>query len=81
MHEEATSIHGFIRLITAWTSGKPPPYNIICVWPQGLHPNVILFRDSQVGSPEILKIGTIAILEAYNILCKPSIKVRSKAKL
>jgi hypothetical protein len=31
-----------------------PPYSIICAWPWGLHPNVILFWDSQVKSLEIL---------------------------
>jgi hypothetical protein len=36
----------------------------------GLHPNVILFRDSQVESPEILEIVTPMILEAHNFLCK-----------
>jgi hypothetical protein len=30
-----------------------PPYNILCAWPRGLHPNVILSRNSQVGSLEI----------------------------
>jgi hypothetical protein len=45
------------------------------------NPNVILFRNSQVGSPEIPKIETFATLEAHNFLCKPLIKVRSKAKL
>jgi hypothetical protein len=28
-----------------------PPYSILCAWPQGLHPNVILSQDSQVGNP------------------------------
>jgi hypothetical protein len=42
-----------------------PPYSILYVWPQGLHPNVILFRDSQVVNLEILEIGT-AILETHN---------------
>jgi hypothetical protein len=34
----------------------------------GLHPNVILSRDSQVGSTEIPKIGTLKTLEAHNFL-------------
>jgi hypothetical protein len=39
------------------------------------------FLDSQVGSPEISKIGTLATLEAHNFLFKPLIEVRCKAKL
>ncbi len=33
-----------------------------------------------LGSPEIPKIGTPAILEAHNFVCRPSIEVRSEAK-
>jgi len=47
----------------------------------GLHPNVILSCDSQVGSPEIFKIETFNILKGHNFLCRPPIEVRSKAKL
>jgi hypothetical protein len=36
-----------------------PPYNILCVWPQGQHLNVILFRDSQVGVPKFPKLGLL----------------------
>jgi hypothetical protein len=43
-----------------------PSYSILYAWPQGLHPNVILSRDSQVGSPKIPKIGTPVTLETYN---------------
>jgi hypothetical protein len=35
---------------------------------EGSHPNVILFRDSQVGILKILEIGTLATLEAHNFL-------------
>jgi hypothetical protein len=57
------------------------PYSILCALPWGQHPNVILSWDSQVGSPEILEIGIPATLEAHNVLCKPQIEVRFKAKL
>jgi hypothetical protein len=57
-----------------------PPYSILYVWPQGQHPNVILFRDSQVGSFEIPKIKTLATLEAHKFLCRPPIKMRYVAK-
>jgi hypothetical protein len=53
-----------------------PPYSILCAWPRRLHLNVILSRDSQVGSFEIFKIGTLATLGAHNFLCRPLIKVR-----
>jgi hypothetical protein len=36
----------------------------------GLHPNVILFRDSQVENLENLEIVTPMISEAHNFLCK-----------
>jgi hypothetical protein len=56
-----------------------PPYNIFCAWPRNQHPNVILSRDSQVRSLEVLEIGTLATLKAHNFVCKLLIKVRSKA--
>ncbi len=34
-----------------------PLYSILCVWPQGQHPNVILSQDSQVGVPKFPKLG------------------------
>ncbi len=58
-----------------------PPYNIICAWPWGQHPNVILSQDSQLGSPKIPKIGTPVTLDAHNLVCIPPIEVRSKEKL
>jgi len=62
-------------------SHHPPPYSILCAWPWGLHPNVILSWDSQLWSPEIPEIVTFTTLEAHNFLCKPLIEVRSKIKL
>jgi hypothetical protein len=55
----------------------PPPsplYYSLCLG-RGLHPNVILSQDSQVGSP---KIGTLAILEAHNFFCRLLIEVKFK---
>jgi hypothetical protein len=57
------------------------PYSILYAWPRGLHPNVILSRDTQVGSPEIPKIETFATLEAHNFLWRLSIEMKFKAKL
>ncbi len=58
-----------------------PPYNIICDWPHGLHPNVIFPRTPKLGILKFPKMETPAILEAHNFLCKLSIDARSKAKL
>jgi hypothetical protein len=57
------------------------PYSILCAWPWGLHSNVILSWDSQVGNLKIFKIEILAILEADNFLCKPSIGVKFKENL
>jgi hypothetical protein len=58
-----------------------PPYSILFACPWDQHPNVILSRDSQVGSPEIPKIETFMTLEVDDFLCKLPIEVNSKAKL
>jgi len=42
----------------------------------GIDPNVVLSYDSQVGSPEIPKIGIPTTLKGQNFLCKPPIEVR-----
>jgi hypothetical protein len=34
-----------------------PPYSILCAWPWGQRPNVILSQDSQVGIPKFSKLG------------------------
>ncbi len=75
-HGQTTGKYRHTRFTMAQTRGKPPPspYSILYAWPWGLHPNVILSRDSQVGSPEILEIGTFATLQAPNFLCKPTIE-------
>jgi hypothetical protein len=76
-------IHKLTKLTTTWTWEKLPPssYSILYAWLQGLHPNVILSKDSQVKSFEILEIRTLATLEAHKFLCKPLIEVELKAKL
>ncbi len=38
-------------------SNHLPPYNILCAFSWGPHPNGILFRDSQVGVPEFPQLG------------------------
>ncbi len=58
-----------------------PPYSILYACPWGLHPNIILSQDFQVGSLEIPKIGISMILEAHNFLCRPLIEMKSKTNL
>jgi hypothetical protein len=58
-----------------------PLYSIIYDWPHGLHSNIILFWDFQVGSLKILEIKTPCTLEVHNFLCKPLIEMGSKEKL
>jgi hypothetical protein len=41
-----------------------PPYSILCAWPRGQHPNVILSRDSHF----ISKIGIHVTLEAHDLV-------------
>jgi len=36
-----------------------PPYIILCAWPQGQHPNVILSQDSQMGVSKRPKLGLL----------------------
>jgi hypothetical protein len=38
-----------------------PPYSILCAWPRGQHPNVMLSRDSQVGVPKFPKLGLLQL--------------------
>jgi hypothetical protein len=58
-----------------------PMYSILCAWPWGLQPYVILSRDSQVGSPKILEIKTPATLETHNFMFKPLIETKYEVKL
>jgi hypothetical protein len=81
MHRRTMSIHRLTN--SPWSefggSHHLPPYSILYDELWGLHPNVILSQDSQVGSFEIPKIGTFNIF--HNFFCKLPIKVRFKAKL
>ncbi len=77
VHKRITCIHGLTKLTIArtWGSHHLPPYNILCDQPLGLHPNVILSRDSQVGNLEIPQIGI------HGFLCKPPIEVKYEETL
>ncbi len=73
--------HGHIRLTTARTWGKPPPYSILCGWPWSLHPNDFSLPGLPSGSPEILPVGTPATMEPHNFVNRPLIEVWFEAKL
>jgi len=38
-----------------------PPYIILCAWPQGQHPNVVLSQDSQMGVLKRPKLGLLQL--------------------
>jgi len=54
-----------------------PPYSILCASSWGPHPNDIF----PSGNPEIVKVGTLMTLGAYNFSCRPRVEMKSKAKL
>ncbi len=83
VHKRAMGKHGFTRLTTAQTWGKPPPSPLqysLCL-ATGPTPKRHFVSGFPSWSLEIPKIGTLVILVAHNFVCKPPIEVRSKAKL
>jgi len=63
-------VHSWSILVLGWAMGNSdspppglggshhlPPYNIFCASPRGLHPNGILFQDSQMGVLKLPKLG------------------------
>ncbi len=64
-----------------------PPYNILYVFPQGLHPNVIFPQDSQNWDYYSFKIGTFSVPKFWmliyfsNQVLKNNIKVISYSLL
>ncbi len=83
MHRQAMGKHEFtkVTMTRTWGNHHLPPYSILYAWPKSMHPNAILSRNSQVGSPEIFEIETFATLKAHNFLSEPSIEASSKATL
>ncbi len=83
MHRQATGKHGFTRFTMAQIWGKPSPsplWYFLCL-AMGPTPKCHFTWDSQVGSLEIPKIGTLVTLETHNFVCRSLIEVRSKKKL
>ncbi len=63
--------------------GKPPPsplQYILCL-ATGPAPKCCFVPGLPSESPEILKVGTLATLEAHNFVCRPLIEMKFKSKL
>jgi len=83
MDERVTNKHGFTKLNTARTWGKPPPsplYYSLCLatWPT---PKCHFVLGLPSWSPEIPENGTFVTLEAHNFVYRPLIEAMSKEKL
>ncbi len=61
--------------------GKSPPSPLFYVHGHGASTQMSFSLGFPNGSFQISKIGTPVTLEAHNFVCKPLIKMRSKAKL
>ncbi len=82
-NHEQTWIHKIHRTHHGPYLGKPPPSPLqysLCL-ATGSTPKCHFLLGLPNGNPKILKIRTPTTFEAHNFVCKPSIKVRSKAKL
>jgi len=58
-----------------------PPYSILCVCPQYLHPNGFFVPALPRRSPEIFPIWIPGTLGAHNSQLKPPIGIRSEVNL
>jgi len=79
---QTTSNFKLTKLTTARTQKKPPPspYSILCVFPQDPHPNGLFVQGLPKRSLEIAKVRLSQLCETINLLLKPPIEMRSKAK-
>ncbi len=83
VHEQAISKHGFTRLTTTQTWGKPSPsplQYILCLTTK-LAPKCHFVSGLPSGSLEIPKVGILATLGAHNFVCRPSMEMRFETKL
>ncbi len=83
VHERTTNKHRFTRLTTARTWKKPPPSPLrysLCLATRPA-PKCRFVLELPNGSLEIPLTRTLAILGAYNFVCRPLIEIRSKVKL
>jgi hypothetical protein len=78
VHKRAMGKHELTRFTKARTWGKPPPSPLYYTLrlATGLTPKCHFVPGFQSGSPEILKIGSLATLEAHNFVCRPPIEAK-----
>jgi hypothetical protein len=62
MSHEQTQIHKTHHSPDLRKATTFPPYSILCAWPRGQHPNVILSQDSQVGVLKFPKFPKLGLL-------------------
>ncbi len=83
VHERTMGKHELTRFTMARTWGKPTPsplqYTLCMATKPTPKCHFVLRLPS--GSPEILKVGSPTTLKAYNFVCRPSIEMKSQAKL
>ncbi len=83
VHGQATGKHRLTKFTTARTWGKPPPSPLqytLCL-ATGPAPKYHFVPRLPSGSLEILKIGILTILETHNLVFRPLIEMKFKAKL
>jgi hypothetical protein len=56
------------------------PYNILCAWPRGLHPNVICPRIPKLGVPKFSKLGLLQLWRPIISCAKLKIEVKFESK-
>jgi hypothetical protein len=84
VHKRNTSKHIFTRFTITQTWGKAPPSPLIILFVLGHGACTQMSfcpETPKLGSLEIFKIRTLMTLEPHDLLYKPIIKVRFKAKL
>jgi len=83
VHERATCDHGLTRFTTTQTWGEASTFPLIVYFMPGHGTSTkchfVLGLPS--GNPKIPTTRISAILGAHNFVCKPSIEMKSEAKL
>ncbi len=82
VHGRVMGKHGFTKLTTTQTQGKPPPSPLqytMCLTTRPT-PKCHFVSGLPSGSPEIPKVGTSMTLGAHNFVCKPPIEMKSKTQ-
>jgi len=74
----STSSTSFTQPSTFGSRHHSPPYNILCAFPWGLHPNVIFPHDFQVGVPKLGLLQSQNFGLSYLFQIKSFLKIRSQ---